>query len=37
MFRLVMVAALIAGLYFLFSRLKGGQEDEEKDSGDDAR
>jgi hypothetical protein len=37
MFRLVVVAALIAGLYFLFTRLNGGKKAEEKEPGDDAR
>ena len=36
MFRLVVVAALIAGIYFLFTRTQG-RKTEEKDPGDDAR
>lgn len=37
MFRLVVVAALIAGLYFLFTRLQGEKTEEKKEPGDDPR
>lgn len=37
MFRLALVAALIAGLYFLFTRRGGGKQSDGKDPGDDAR
>jgi hypothetical protein len=37
MFRLALVAALIAGLYFLFTRRGGGNQAEGKEPGDDAR
>ena len=37
MFRLAVVAALIAGLYYLFTRMNSGKQPEEKEPGDDAR